>query len=531
MPARPTPKFNLRILILIFALLSAIATLANSFWVIYRVQKQALIDNALDVNRAYAARVAMSIEQNLSSNLDRLAYSAGIIAKKIGDRQLLNDEARRLLRQDASFNSVVVADSSGKVLETMPDSLDINGQPLRSEEPLQLRRPMVSAAFKSIAGNLVVFVSHPIWSEKGEYLGLVGGTIQLGQENALHALLGRNVRHDEAYIYVVDSKRRLLYHPVPDLVGQLVGDNKIVDAALHGESGAMQATNSQAIEMLAGYASVPSSQWGVVSQQPLEETLGSLSQLMLKVTLGIAPLGLLGFLLIWWGASRITRPLCQLADYTNHLDTVDCYGRISKVVAWYFESWQIRRALLISVGLLQEKIGRLNHEAQSDALTGLANRRAMEEALALWQKSGTSFSVISMDIDHFKRVNDTFGHGAGDETLRTLAVVMKQNSRSEDIPCRVGGEEFTLLLPNSSLEAAAEVAERLRASVEKTHIELVGHVTVSLGVSTWKEGGPTVSNVFAKADELLYQAKQAGRNCVMVEQNAPLRRDTEHEYQ
>lgn len=83
MPARPTPKFNLRILILLFALLSAIATLANSFWVIYRVQKQALIDNALDVNRAYAARVAMSIEQTLSSNLERLAYSAGVIAKGI----------------------------------------------------------------------------------------------------------------------------------------------------------------------------------------------------------------------------------------------------------------------------------------------------------------------------------------------------------------------------------------------------------------------------------------------------------------
>lgn len=531
MPARPTPKLNLRILILLIALLSAIATLANSFWVIYKVQKQTLIDKALDTNRSYAARVAMSIEQSLSSNIDRLAYSAGIIAKTIGDRQLLNDEAKRLLRQDSSFNSVVVADSSGKVLAAMPDSFDIEGQTLRSKEPLQHRRPMVSAAFKSITGNLVVFASHPIWSEKGEYLGLIGGTIQLGKENTLHALLGRNVRHDEAYIYLVDSNRRLLYHPDQDHVGLIVGSNKIVDAVLQGESGAMQATNSQEVEMLAGYANIPSSQWGVVSQQPLKETLTNLNKLMVDVTIGIVPLGLLGFLLIWWGASRITKPLCQLADYTKKLDTPDCYERISKVGAWFFESWHIRRALLISVGLLQEKIGKLNHDAQSDALTGLANRRAMEDALALWQETGTPFAIVSLDIDHFKHVNDTFGHSVGDETLRVLADVMKQNSRAEDMPCRVGGEEFVLLLPNRSLEAAADVAERLRSSIENTYIDPVGHVTVSLGVTTWMEGGPDISIVFEQADELLYQAKQAGRNCVMVAQKISPKTTYTNEYQ
>ena len=155
----------------------------------------------------------------------------------------------------------------------------------------------------------------------------------------------------------------------------------------------------------------------------------------------------------------------------------------------------------------------------------------MEDALALWQESGTPFSVISIDIDHFKRVNDTFGHGVGDETLRALADVMKQNSRAEDMPCRVGGEEFMLLLPNRSLEAAADIAERLRVSIENTYIEPIGHVTVSLGVTTWKKGGPTVSSVFAMADELLYKAKQAGRNRVMAAHNVSTIPTHEHEYQ
>lgn len=170
--------------------------------------------------------------------------------------------------------------------------------------------------------------------------------------------------------------------------------------------------------------------------------------------------------------------------------------------------------------MLQETIGRLNQQAQSDALTGLANRRAMQDTLTLWQDADKAFAVISMDIDHFKRVNDTFGHGVGDETLRAIANLMKQNSRSDDLPCRVGGEEFILLLPNSSLRAATDVAERLRASIEAEIIDTVMHITVSLGVALWSPGGDSVSAVLEKADQLMYQAKQNGRNRVMTEESS-----------
>jgi len=125
-----------------------------------------------------------------------------------------------------------------------------------------------------------------------------------------------------------------------------------------------------------------------------------------------------------------------------------------------------------------------------------------------------------MDIDHFKRVNDTFGHGVGDETLRAVANLMKQNSRSNDLPCRVGGEEFILLLPESSLRTAIEVAERLRVSIETEAIDTVGHITISLGVALWRPGGVSVAAVLERADQLLYQAKQSGRNRVVAEKVA-----------
>ena len=135
---------------------------------------------------------------------------------------------------------------------------------------------------------------------------------------------------------------------------------------------------------------------------------------------------------------------------------------------------------------------------------------------------GEPFAVISMDIDHFKQVNDTFGHAAGDQVLQAFAEVLRCNSRSGDLPCRAGGEEFILLLPGTSLGVAAEVAERIRLTTERTDFPQVGRVTLSLGVAFSSEGRTDVGAVLATADALLYQAKQAGRNRVMVADERPV---------
>ena len=124
------------------------------------------------------------------------------------------------------------------------------------------------------------------------------------------------------------------------------------------------------------------------------------------------------------------------------------------------------------------------------------------------------FAVVALDIDHFKRVNDNHGHDAGDRVLQELARLMGESSREDDVLCRVGGEEFLMLLPNASVEVAAQVAERLRALVEQTPMEPVGRITVSLGVAHWPRDGSGIDQVLKRADEMLYRAKQHGRNRV-----------------
>jgi diguanylate cyclase (GGDEF)-like protein len=162
----------------------------------------------------------------------------------------------------------------------------------------------------------------------------------------------------------------------------------------------------------------------------------------------------------------------------------------------------------------------LYESATRDPLTRAANRKSFDEALArelaFAGRHARSLSVVAFDVDHFKRVNDTHGHAAGDHVLRRLAEIVAVKIRSEDLFARVGGEEFTLLLRDIEGEGARQCAERLRSAVESATFEHDGvkiPVTISAGVATWAKG-VTGQALLKAADLRLYEAKQGGRNRV-----------------
>lgn len=178
-------------------------------------------------------------------------------------------------------------------------------------------------------------------------------------------------------------------------------------------------------------------------------------------------------------------------------------------------------ALILDNAQLREN---LRQQSIRDPLTGLFNRRYLEATLTREAHRATRrqrpLGIIMLDIDHFKRFNDTYGHAGGDLLLSELAHLVQRHIRGDDVPCRYGGEEFTLILPDASLEVTRQRAETLRVEAHQLHLEfdgqLLGRITLSLGVAVFPDHGQTVDAVLQAADEALYTAKRGGRNQVCV---------------
>ncbi len=161
--------------------------------------------------------------------------------------------------------------------------------------------------------------------------------------------------------------------------------------------------------------------------------------------------------------------------------------------------------------------------ATQDPLTGIMNRRSLrnfaQREISRASRHSQPLSLIFLDIDHFKRVNDTYGHNVGDDVLQTFAKVIKEHSRETDILARWGGEEFIVLAPNSDVDGTRTLAEHLREAIATTHFHVVEKATCSLGVAQWRKG-ETFESLCTRADVALYKAKEGGRNQVCIDGQA-----------
>ena len=141
----------------------------------------------------------------------------------------------------------------------------------------------------------------------------------------------------------------------------------------------------------------------------------------------------------------------------------------------------------------------------------------MNHDLALARRSGRPLSIITVDVDHFKRINDTHGHDVGDQVLQRLAATLATRLRQSDVVARLGGEEFAVLLPDSDLEGARTISHVLVDSLASLGYPVIGGLTISAGVSTLRGAEDTAQELLRRGDMALYQAKREGRNCVVVQ--------------
>ncbi len=209
------------------------------------------------------------------------------------------------------------------------------------------------------------------------------------------------------------------------------------------------------------------------------------------------------------------------------------------IVLWNWKLARLNHRLKTEMGLRHKveqqlqnannELSRKNNElsvlSTTDKLTGLANRRYIESQLDTVLESQQSernpFSVMLLDIDHFKQINDQYGHLLGDEVLKSIARILENNTRDTDRIGRWGGEEFMIILPNTSAALAYRLAEKLRTAIAAEQFEDVDHVTASIGLVDSSIPGETARQLVLKADNALYCAKKAGRNRVVADSEQP----------
>ena len=225
-----------------------------------------------------------------------------------------------------------------------------------------------------------------------------------------------------------------------------------------------------------------------------------------------APLALIGGVFALRAVIAVVMP--QAVGHSLHVDTGANVGTTMAFLVG---------GLLLQLGLLALVFARvlllLRHQSEHDELTGLLNRRAIVQRLheegERLTRYGQAFSMLSMDLDHFKRINDRFGHPGGDAVLREVGRVLRQVGRSIDHVARAGGEEFWMLIPSTGVDGATQLAERLRRAIGEMKVSTPrGEVTltVSIGVAIADRAGETQEALMQRLDAALYRAKQGGRD-------------------
>jgi len=518
-------RVDLRRLILALCLVSTVLAVAAVTLASYWVQRNLLIASTLENNRVYAHKLATLTDALLEesrSEVIRLARAAAVPDEPLAERQRRFSQSAQSF---SHFNSVLWFDTSNRVIAQSPPDVGLLGHVVdtaRSRRALTLREPALSDPFRATTGRWVVTQLAPIMRADGAYDGYVIGSIYLHEKNDLHTLLGEHFFKDGSYTYVVDRQGVILFHPDVDKVGQAVSHPDILDALARGERSERMVDKGNGVTMLTGFAPIAGSGWGVVVMRAEADVLRRLHDVTIKTLQTAAPLILILMALVAWLAARVARPLRQLAQLAHDMDDSQTTARLQAVSAWYVEAAQMKRALLNGLWAINHKIRSLRYESATDMLSGLLNRRGLRSALDRLSNEHTPTAIIVLDIDHFKRVNDTLGHDGGDAIIRMMADRMRRACRSGDIAARTGGEEFVMLLPDTTAAEAWHIAEQLRRDIHETPTTAAMPITVSCGIAQSPENARDLDQAWQLADKALYRAKRSGRDCSFVAEQTDL---------
>jgi diguanylate cyclase (GGDEF)-like protein len=431
------------------------------------------------------------------------------------------------------FFNVAIFNASGEIIANLNDRREIGklnvGKRKYFRDTLKFKEGVISEPVKSlISGRPVVLVTQPVFDVHGRVLCVLTGGIDLqapsffGQLDALKPGLS-------GYLSAVTADGTIIHHPDKKLLlssaanmGGGALDSSL--SALPGNEGWSEGRSRRGVHALITYKRMRNADWILRSVYPLAEAFTPLIEMRRNALIASTAIAVLSGCIGWIIIIKLLKPLgalrrrvAKISDGTAEIQVFDVehkdeFGELSR--AFYVLSQQRKMA--------EENLASL---ARTDSLTGINNRRMFKEvfvaAIDRASRAGKSLALAYLDIDHFKKINDTYGHGVGDQVLVEFASRLKQLVRSTDTVARLAGDEFVVIFENLADNAEPSLLAQKILDTMRSNFLCGPHVltiTTSVGIALQTSGAASVDDYLKIADDALYAAKDAGRNGYVVHQ-------------
>jgi diguanylate cyclase (GGDEF)-like protein len=483
--------------------------------------------------RSYEVRV-FSTSYEVSENLVKILRSRGGPTGAAQPRHRLKDYLKSVRGKFTDIEELMVIDPKGRMVATSSENAGAAKIPTDWINQVKKGEVILGDAYwEKALKRTVMMIPQPIRAADGRFLGLFAAKLNFRAIDGI--LKGFSLgKTGEVYLMtrngalIIGSRSASMSFMKTKLAARTTHD------LLKKEAISLEYNNYLGKRVVGTLRRVPRSDWAVVAEIRKDEAFAQIDRLrnltLLMVSGLLLVIGLTAYILgltIIRPLDRLTNGAAKVGDGNLDVDLPVVnrgeVGYMTEVFNYMVGRLRKGREELAAINqALIDKNKELEELSVTDGLTGLYNRKHLMERLTQEmtraRRYNRPFSVLMIDIDHFKKYNDTFGHLAGDEVLVRIASVFKKSIRAVDYAARYGGEEFLVMLPETGLEDALEATERIRTLVAE---ETFGrgnqevHVTLSIGVAEFPENGDTSESLIATADAALYEAKQGGRNRVV----------------
>jgi len=535
-PLRALHLGSIRNQILVFAVLATLiptlATTLGSYGQARRSLNNKIAQDLRSASSAAAQRTDLWLDARLHDLreaarsyvvTENLARSQGRDASQALGR--LRDYLNSVRQRFPDLEAVLVIDPTGRVIT---NSTGRTGVRLPSDALNGLRAGdayVGEAYWDAGIAKAAIVLAVPIREADGRLLAAFTAKASL---RAVAEILQRVSPGEPGDIYLMTDQGRMVISArasSADLMRARLPDTAMrVLLDREGQTASYRRGGARGQDVVATLQRVPQLRWAAVAELPQAEVLRQLGQVrsgtVWMIVALLAVVGLMAYVLVL----VLVRPLGRLAAAATKAAAGDL--SVELPAGGVGEAGHLTRSFNTLLGRLREResAGELERLSVTDALTGLYNRRHLMGTLASEAQRARRlrrpFSVLLMDVDHFKQYNDTHGHLAGDAALTKMAEILRQQTRAVDCVARYGGEEFLVVLLETTVATAALVAERIRNRVA-TEAFGGGRMTVSIGVAECPAHGDTPEDLIASADAAMYQAKSGGRNRVVAAGGRP----------